>query len=87
MEKQSFLTLILIRNGCKIVIDLAYTFTRIFAKNSTQESVEPSFSLRKRVLSHYAHDTMFTQCVENGLNSLQEISKFGTVMVKSRSSI
>ena len=67
-EKQSFLTLILIRNGCKNVIDLAYTFTHNFAKNPSQESVDPSFSLRKRVLSHYAHDMMFTQCLGNGLN-------------------
>ena len=63
-KKQSFLTLILIRNGCKNVIDRAYTFTHNFAKNSFQESVDPALSLRKIVLSHYAHYMMFTQCLE-----------------------
>ena len=69
VKKRSFLTLILIR-GCKNAIDLAYTFTHNYAKNSSQESVDPSFGLRKIVLSHYVHYIMFTQCLENALNSL-----------------
>ena len=52
------------------MIDLAYTFTHNFAENSSQESVGPLFNLRKIVLSHYTHDMMSTQCLENGLNSL-----------------
>ena len=57
------------------MIDLAYTFTHNFAKHSSQESVDHSFSLRKIVLSRYAHDMMFTQCLENDLYSLMRAKR------------
>ena len=52
------------------MFNLTYTFSYNLAKNSSQKSVDPSFESRKIALSNYASYMLFTQCLENRLNSL-----------------